>query len=96
MVAVILKPIGALSMLWLLFRGAIGTLGEASAVENFKFHRMVVKPRRAWGDRMVKVAFDGEVRRMRTPLEFRVSPKPLYLLKPMAKKGAADLGQDSS
>jgi hypothetical protein len=26
---------------------------------------------------------------MRAPLEFRVSPKPLYLLKPTAEEGAA-------
>jgi len=91
--AVMLRPIGALSMLWLLFRGAIGTLGEASTVESFKFHRMVVKPRLAFRGRMVKVALDGEVSWMRAPLEFRVSPKPLYLLKPMAEVGAADPGQ---
>ncbi len=83
--AVMLRPIGTLAMLWLLLRGAIGTLGEASTVESFKFHRMVVKPRLALGRRTVKVAFDGEVTWMRVPLEFRVSPKPLYLLKPVAQ-----------
>ena len=91
--AVMLRPIGAPAMLWLLFRGAIGTLGEASTVESFKFHRMVVKPRLALGGRKVKVAFDGEVSWMRAPLVFRVSPRPLYLLKPMAEEGAADLAQ---
>ena len=87
--AVMLRPIGALAMLWLLLRGTMGTLGEASTVESFKFHRMVVKPRLALGGRMVKVAFDGEVSWMRAPLEFRVSPKPLYLLKPLVEERAS-------
>lgn len=94
--AVMLRPIGALAMLWLLLRGTMGTLGEASTVESFKFHRMVVKPRLALSGRMVKVAFDGEVSWMRAPLEFQVSPKPLYLLKPIVEEGAPDLGQGLS
>lgn len=86
--AVMLRPIGALAMLWLLLRGSFGTLGEADMVESFQFHRMLVKPRLAWGGGRVKVAFDGEVNWMRAPLEFRVSPKPLYLIKPMTEDGA--------
>lgn len=91
--AVMLRPIGALSMLLLLFRGVIGTLGEASTVESFKFHRMVVAPRLVLGRRMVKVAYDGEVTWMRAPLEFRVSPKPLYLLKAGGEEETTDLGK---
>lgn len=91
--AVMLRPIGALAMFWLLVRGSFGTLGEANTVESFKFHRMVVKPRRALSRRMVKVAFDGEVNWMRWPLEFRVSPKPLYLLKPILEKRATGLAE---
>lgn len=96
MAAVMLRPIGALAMLGLVLRGALGTLGEADTVESFKFQRMLVKPRRAWGRRMVKVAFDGEVGRMRMPLEFQVSPQPLYLLKSTAQPAAADAGQGSA
>ena len=33
------------------------------------------------------VAFDGEVNWMRTPLEFKVSPTPLYLIKPLTADG---------
>jgi diacylglycerol kinase family enzyme len=90
--AVTLRPSGAVPMLWLLFRGAIGTLGEVRAVESFKFHRMVATPRLALGRRAVKVAYDGEVSRMRVPLEFRVAAKPLYLLKPTVEEQAADHG----
>jgi diacylglycerol kinase family enzyme len=85
MAAVMLRPMGTLAMLWLLLRGSVGQLGDAGAVESFTFHRLVVKPRMAWGHRGVKVAFDGEVCKMCAPLEFRVSPKPLYLLKPATK-----------
>ena len=76
--AVMLKPTGTLAMAWLMLRGAMGSLGEADSVESFAFQRMVVQPRL----RKIKVAFDGEIARMRTPLEFRVAAQPLYLLKP--------------
>ncbi len=80
--AVMLRPIGSLAMLWLIVRGCIGTLGSADDVESFKFHRMVVTPRMRRSGSLVKVAYDGEIGRLAAPLEFRVSPKPLYLLRP--------------
>ena len=80
--AAMLRPIGTLAMLGLLLRGALGRLGEADAVESFCFHRMQVGPRRRWSRRRIKVAYDGEIGRMRLPLVFRVAPQPLYLLKP--------------
>ena len=80
--AVMLKPIGTASMLWLLLRGAFGSLGDADDIESFAFQHMVVTPARNWGRKGVKVAFDGEVARMRPPLCFEVSPRPLWLLKP--------------
>jgi diacylglycerol kinase family enzyme len=91
--AVMLRPIGSLALFWLLLRGSFGTLGEANTVQSLKFHRMVVKPRHAWGGHRVKVAIDGEVSWMRAPLEFRVSPKPLYLLKREVNEGRTGLEQ---
>lgn len=85
--AVMLRPIGALAMFGLLLRGTLGTLGAASTVESFGFHRMLVTPRLAWAGRKVKVAFDGEVSWMRAPLEFRVATKPLYFLKLLDEAG---------
>jgi diacylglycerol kinase family enzyme len=85
---VILRPIGVLAMLWLLLRGSFGTLGEANTVESFQFHRMVVRPRLGWDGMKVKVAFDGEVTWMRTPLDFKVSATPLHLIKHMTKDGS--------
>jgi diacylglycerol kinase family enzyme len=80
--AVMLRPIGTLSMLRLMLHGAMGTLGEAQSVERFEFDHMVVRPRLPQGRRGIKVAFDGEVTTLRAPLNFRVLDKPLYLLKP--------------
>ena len=88
--AVMLRPIGTLSMIKLMLRGALGALGEAQSVERFKFRHMVVRPTLTHGRRGVKIAFDGEVTRMRAPLEFRVLAKPLYLLKPDPSDNATD------
>ena len=80
--AVVLKPIGTLALLGLMLRGAMGTLGEADDIERFEFQRMVVKPPAFMGRRRMKLAFDGEVVRVRPPLDIRVLPTPLFLLKP--------------
>ena len=79
--AVILKPIGTMAMVRLMFRGALGQLGEASGIEHFVCHKLVVEPTRTFGRRRVKVAFDGEVGWMSSPLTIRVLPTPLWLLK---------------
>ena len=80
MAAVMLRPIGTLAMIRLMLHGAMGRLGEAAGVESFEFHHMVVRPRLAPGRKEVVVAFDGEVARMRTPIDIRVLDRPLYLL----------------
>ena len=85
--AVMLRPIGTLAMLWLLVRGAFGSLGGADDVESFGFQQMVVTPARHSGLRGVKVAFDGEIAWMRSPLRFEVAPQPLWLLKPAGAEG---------
>jgi diacylglycerol kinase family enzyme len=46
------------------------------------FRSMTVKRLKLLSIRGIKVATDGEVARIREPLTFRVSPEPLYLLKP--------------
>ena len=77
----ILKPIGTLSMLGLMLRGALGQLGEASGIERFVCQSLLVKRTHMLGRRRVKVAFDGEVGWMGSPLTIRVLPEPLWLLK---------------
>jgi diacylglycerol kinase family enzyme len=89
MAALMLRPIGTLSMIGLMLHGAMGRLGEAAGVDSFEFHRMVVKPTLAPGRKKVVVAFDGEVARMRTPIDIRVLDKPLYLLQATGAGGAA-------
>lgn len=80
MAALMLRPIGTLSMIGLMLHGAMGRLDEAAGVEGFEFQHMVVRPTLAPGRREVVVAFDGEVARMRSPIDIRVLDKPLYLL----------------
>lgn len=79
--ALMLKPIGTLSMIRLMLHGAMGRLGEAAGVEGFEFQHMVVKPTLAPGHKEIVVAFDGEVALMHSPIDIRVLEKPLYLLK---------------
>jgi diacylglycerol kinase family enzyme len=80
--AITLRPVGTLEMLGLLVRGALGRLGEADQVMSAGFEHMSVRPALPYGRRRIKLATDGEVLWMRTPLDFRVAPQPLWLLKP--------------
>lgn len=86
--ALTLRPIGTLAMIRLMLHGAMGRLGEAAGVDSFEFTHMVVKPRLARGRREIKVAFDGELARMRAPIHIRVLDKPLYLLQAAGAEGA--------
>ncbi|CAN5162170.1 diacylglycerol kinase family protein [soil metagenome] len=82
--AILLAPVGPLVMLWLLMRGAFGRLGDARHVVNFAFRSLTVRPAHGYAVRRMKVATDGEVGWMHTPIEFSVSPKPLWLMLPRA------------
>lgn len=85
--AIALRPVGRIEMLWLLLRGAFGQLGEADKVMTFPFERITVQPAllRGRAGRRIKVATDGEIAWLVTPIEFRVAPQPLWLLKPEPK-----------
>ena len=74
-----LRPIGTLALFGLLARGLLGRLGEADNIDSFSFRRLTVSPR---GRKRVKVATDGEVTWMKTPLVFQVGTEPLLLLVP--------------
>jgi diacylglycerol kinase family enzyme len=88
--AVALRPVGRLAILWLLVRGALGRLGDAENVISFGFRRLTVKPSRLYRTRRVKVATDGEIAWFTAPIEFRVAPEPLYLLKPDPAQASGD------
>ena len=80
--ALVLRPVGTLSMAWLMLRGAFGRLGDAEYVQTFAFHRIVVTPRRGLRRARLKIATDGEVVHMQAPLEFAREDEPLMLLRP--------------
>jgi diacylglycerol kinase family enzyme len=87
LVGLMLRPVGTATLLWLFLRGALGELGDAEQVISFAFTRLSVRPRGTTS--AVKVAADGEVFMLEPPIELRVAPEPLYLLKPEANAARA-------
>src|SRR5690606_29592881 len=84
LMAVATRPVSTLGILWLMICGTFGKLGEAENVICFKFNELSIKRAGSFRSRAVKIATDGEVGWARLPLAFRISPEPLYLLKPAA------------
>lgn len=76
---IVVRPIKTRSMFVLALRGAMGTLGDAENIQGFSLRKLTVHPR---GRRRIKVATDGEVQWMKTPLVFEVAPNALPLLVP--------------
>lgn len=81
---VALKPVGGLGMLGVLARAIVGRLGDAAPITSFALESLVVRSR--LGQRRLKVATDGEVIHLATPLRFRVAPHPLLLLRPAERR----------
>lgn len=79
LVAMTVKPVGTLALYGLLVRGLFSRLGEAEHVISFGFDRMRVRIR---GRSRVKVAMDGEISWLNTPLEFKVADEKLPLVVP--------------
>jgi diacylglycerol kinase family enzyme len=80
--AIVAPPVGALGLVWLAMRGALGDLGSAPSLRRIDVERLEVRPSRLRPRRAVDVATDGEVFRLRLPLLLRVAPEPLMLLAP--------------
>ena len=85
LVAITLQPLSKLRTLWMIVRGVMGRLDGAQGVDSFAFDRLVVQPRRRAVS--AKVAIDGEIFRLPTPLIFRIAPRPLQLLVPAHQDG---------
>lgn len=85
LVALLTRPMAVPTIIWLMLRGAIGQLGEASHVDTFGLRQMTVKPAMPYGSLRMKVAIDGEVTWLRAPLHFRAAPGALQLLVPGPK-----------
>ncbi|MNT18480.1 hypothetical protein D3C72_1536930 [compost metagenome] len=79
LVAMAARPVGTLALYGLLLRGLLSRLGDAEHVISFAFDRLTVHVR---GRRRVKVAMDGEISWMDTPLEFKVAAGSLPLVVP--------------
>lgn len=90
LVAITLRPVATLTMLGLVARGAFGQLGDADSISRFAFNHITVTPAMRYATRRVKVATDGEIIWLQAPIKFRVSPEPLYLLKPEPDPSAGD------
>ncbi|RYF72527.1 MAG: diacylglycerol kinase [Comamonadaceae bacterium] len=80
--AVALEPMSRLAMLGLLLQASMGRLDKASEVQSLSFRELEVAATRPRRGQRVHVAADGELEWMQMPLRFRVSPKPLWLVKP--------------
>ena len=77
------KSVGRIGMMGLMVRGALGMLGNARNLIAFSFESLAVKQRTLYGTRKkIKVALDGEVCQLDTPLRFRVLKDQLLLMKP--------------
>ena len=89
LVAITAQPLGTLSSLRLMASGFLGRLGEAPEVSSFAFESLVAQIGRRGRRSRVKVATDGEITYMATPLTFRPSPHALQLIVPAEPESAA-------
>lgn len=96
LLALVLKPVNTLTILGLVLRGALGKLGEAEEVVEFAFEHLTIdSPPGTRHKNQLKVAMDGEIHWLPMPLQLRVAPEPLYLLKPLSiETGATDTGKE--
>jgi diacylglycerol kinase family enzyme len=86
----VLKPIGRLTMLGLIVRGALGKLGDADNAVSFAFREITVTPRHH--REKLKVAVDGEIVWLDPPIIFRAAPRPLALLTDGVRQPGEDPG----
>lgn len=80
LIAIFAKPRHRLSLYGLLLRGLVSRLGEAEHIDSFALKQMNVSLGRR--RKRVKVATDGEIIWMRSPLVFKVAKPALPLLIP--------------
>jgi diacylglycerol kinase family enzyme len=86
----VLKPIGRLTMLGIILRGALGKLGEAENAISFAFREITIVPKRH--HHAIKVAVDGEIAWLDPPIVFRAAPRPLRLLTDRVREPGEDPG----
>lgn len=81
LVAILVRPVPTLTLFWLALKGAMRDLGQARGVDHFAFSNLTVLPASRRAQRM-RIALDGEVEWIATPIQFRIAPEPLLLLTP--------------
>lgn len=81
LMAVTVRPVSTLGILWLMICGTFGKLGEAENIVSFHFEKLSIRRAGNFRTRTFRVAVDGELFWLSLPLEFRMAPEPLYLLK---------------
>lgn len=86
----VLKPIGRLTMLGLILRGALGRLGDAENAVSFAFREITVSPKHR--RERFKVAVDGEITWLDPPIIFRAAPRPLVLVTDGERQPGEDPG----
>lgn len=80
LIALASRPVGSGALYLLLLQGLLSRMGEAENVISIGFENMTT--RLGNRPRWVKVAVDGEILRMRTPLQFSIEQRVLPLLIP--------------
>lgn len=80
LIALASRPVGTGALYMLLLQGLLSRMGEAENVISIGFENMRVQL--GSRSRLVKVAVDGEILRMRSPLQFSIAPGVLPLLIP--------------
>lgn len=83
---VVLRPVGWWGMLKLTLNGLLRMLSQEQSLESFCAHRVLIRRRRG----RVRVALDGELLRLETPLEFRAWDDALQLMSPPPAAEAAE------
>jgi diacylglycerol kinase family enzyme len=72
-----------LSLLWLGCRCVLGAVDQQRDLRMFKGSTVEISGRRHW----MLVATDGEIRSMRSPLQYRIRPQALRVFAPPSNKG---------
>lgn len=77
------KAQSRLSLFWLACRCALGFIDQQRDLRIFKGATAEISARRHW----LLVAFDGEIKTMRSPLQFRARPGALLVFAPVPPNG---------
>jgi diacylglycerol kinase family enzyme len=77
----LIKHYGRLGVVWLVVRTLLGLLRQSKDFEEMETEELTIELHR----HSVLVAADGEIKRMETPLHYRILPKVLTVLVPEAE-----------